>query len=92
MKKDDLDITADLAVLSLSDEEKNTLGHAVDEMLEYFALLLEPDLDTIEPTTHSAKRGNKTRPDVVSPVDTSDNLLEAAPELEGRFIVIPNVL
>jgi len=65
-------------------------------MLEYFSLMRDIDVDALEPTTHAFSKVNRLRKD--SEVNgerlsnMADSLLDNAPELEDRFIVIPNVL
>ena len=83
--------TADLALIDLGEEEVEKLRTAVSEMLEYFTHMGDLDVDGLEPTTHALLKRNRTRDDetVLSDADT---LLENAPELEDRFIAIPNVL
>ena len=92
MDKSELSVTADLAHIELKDEEFESLGKAVDQMIEYFSLMNEIDVEGLEPTTHALLTRNRLRADVLASENISDRLLENAPELEDRFIVIPNVL
>jgi len=93
MKKEDLQVTAELAQLRLSEEDFEKLAGEVDTMLQYFEKMMEIDVDGLEPTTHALLKDNRVRPDVpVSNPDLADELVENAPEIEDRFICIPNVL
>jgi aspartyl-tRNA(Asn)/glutamyl-tRNA(Gln) amidotransferase subunit C len=92
MDKSELSVTADLAHIELKDDEFESLGRAVDQMIEYFSLMNEIDVEGLEPTTHALLTRNRLRADVLASENISDRLLENAPELEDRFIVIPNVL
>jgi aspartyl-tRNA(Asn)/glutamyl-tRNA(Gln) amidotransferase subunit C len=92
MDKNELYITAELAHIELVEEEINDLSAAVSEMLEYFTKMLEVDVDNLEPTTHALQKDNRLRKDEVRESQIIDDLLENSPELEDRFIVIPNVL
>lgn len=83
--------TADLAQLALGEDEAAGLSEAVSGMIAYFSRMGEIDVDGLEPTTHALLRKNRTRRDGALESD-ADALLEIAPELEDRFIVIPNVL
>ena len=85
-------MTARMARLALSGEEMEKLGKAVEQMLRYFAHMREIDVSGLAPTTHALLRENRTREDLERTTDVSDTLLENAPQLEERFIVIPNVL
>lgn len=92
MDKKELEITASLALLELSEEEYDRLGEGVSQMLEYFEKMMEVDVEGLEPTVHALLKNNRVREDVVKESAIADDLLEGAPELEDRFIVIPNVL
>jgi aspartyl-tRNA(Asn)/glutamyl-tRNA(Gln) amidotransferase subunit C len=84
--------TARLARLRLSETELDTLGKAVEQMLVHFSHMREVDVTGLEPTTHPLLRENRLREDAESGPRDADTLLENAPELEERFLVIPNVL
>lgn len=94
MQSDELTVTAELARLELSPAEAAEFRQAVDQMLDYFSKMREMDVDGLPPTAQMVK-DNRVRPD--TPVEgretaETDSLLANAPELEERFIVIPNVL
>lgn len=92
MDKAELRATADLAELELDEEQAAALSRGIQQMLEYFTIMDEIDVEALEPTTHALLRQNRTRSDRVSSPDCADELLERAPDLEDRFVVIPNVL
>jgi len=92
MDVSELYITAELAGIELSQDEIPHLQNAVTQMVEYFSKMTEMDVEGLEPTTHALLTKNRLRPDSVRRENGSDELLENAPELEDRFIVIPNVL
>lgn len=88
--------TASLAKLSLSEGEAEVLSQQVSHMLDYFTRMNEIDVDGLEPTTHTFSKVNRLRKDSEVHGERlstmADSLLDNAPELEDRFIVIPNVL
>ena len=88
----ELVMTARMARLTLSDEEREKLRVAVEQMLAHFSHMKEIDVDGLVPTTHALLRENRLRDDVEGDPIASDTLLGNAPEREERFIVIPNVL
>jgi aspartyl-tRNA(Asn)/glutamyl-tRNA(Gln) amidotransferase subunit C len=93
MDRSELDITADLALLELTDEERAGLERGVADLLAYFSVMDAIDVSGLEPTTHALQEGNRLRADVPRQGDDiADEILEQAPELEDRFIAIPNVL
>ncbi len=92
MELKELYVTASLAQLDLSDEEAETLSALVGQMVEYFSTMREIDVENLEPTTHALLKTNRVREDAVVESAAADTLVGNAPESEGRFIVIPNVL
>jgi aspartyl-tRNA(Asn)/glutamyl-tRNA(Gln) amidotransferase subunit C len=93
MDRSELDVTAALALLELSDDERDGLERAVSQLLEHFTIMDSLNVDGLEPTTHALQDVNRLRPD--QPRDDgslADEILEQAPDLEDRFIAIPNVL
>ena len=91
MERAELDITAQLARLELSDEETRRFERAVVQMLEYFSKMREFDVEGLPPTAQMTET-NRTRQDRAIANEDTAALLSNAPELEDRFIVIPNVL
>jgi aspartyl-tRNA(Asn)/glutamyl-tRNA(Gln) amidotransferase subunit C len=91
MDKKEMEITARLARLELSEEELTRLEEAVAQMLDYFTKMREVDVDHLAPTTQMVK-DNRLREDEINKEDAADRILDNAPETEERFIVIPNVL
>ena len=88
----ELSETARMARLNLSDEERERLRVAVEQMLAHFSHMKEIDVGGLAPTTHALLRQNRLRQDVGVDSVWADTLLGNAPEREDRFIVIPNVL
>lgn len=92
MDAQELAVTADLAYLDMAEEETDKLMAAVDQLVAYFEKMNEVDVSDLEPTTHALLAENRTRPDKVRESSFADDMLENAPDLEDRFVVIPNVL
>ena len=92
MDINELRITAQLAMLDLSDAEMKAFENEVSRILEYFAQMNELNVDQYEPTTHVLMEENRVRKDGGEAADLSDRLIDEAPERDGRHIVIPNVL
>ena len=102
----DLQETAELARLNLSEGELADAFPAVEQMLGYFAAMEAADRD--ESITTSALPEGMTassrlmpaayfRPDSAPPdrpnsADLTETMLSKAGERDGRFVVIPNVL
>jgi aspartyl-tRNA(Asn)/glutamyl-tRNA(Gln) amidotransferase subunit C len=92
MDSQELSTTARMARLSLTQAEMEKLGKAVEQMLQHFSHMKEIDVEGLAPTTHALLRENRTREDTERPGNLSDALLKNSPQLEERFIVVPNVL
>ena len=92
MDASELTVTARMARLTLSRDEQEKLGAAVEQMLAHFSHMKEIDVQGLAPTTHALLRENRLREDVENRINVTEKLLENAPEREERFIVIPNVL
>ena len=93
MDRSELDTTAALALLELSEQEREELERAVSQLLEHFSIMDSLNVDGLEPTTHALQDTNRVRPDQPRVDDgIADEILEQAPDLEDRFIAIPNVL
>lgn len=88
----ELYVTAELAHIDLKENELEGLRIAVEQMVANFEKMGELDIAGLEPTTHPFVKGNRTRPDVSSRSGVEDDMLEQSPDLEDRFICIPNVL
>jgi aspartyl-tRNA(Asn)/glutamyl-tRNA(Gln) amidotransferase subunit C len=94
MERDELTVTAQLARLELSPAETADFRQAVFQMLDHFSKMREMDVDGLPPTAQMVK-DNRVRRDIPAQgrsAAEADRLLANAPELEERFIVIPNVL
>lgn len=101
MEDTDLYTTADLAFIALTPDELGRLKTEVNSMVAFFEKMKELDVSGLAPTTHALARGNRSRQDNPAPNNSHNNpnnsnladaILEQAPDLEDRFICIPNVL
>ena len=92
MEREELYTTAYMARLKITEDEMAKLEDAFAQMVEYFDKMKEIDVDALEPTTHALLKANRVRSDKVKVSRKIDSILDNAPELEDRFIVIPNVL
>ncbi len=92
MNLDELYLTAKLAKLELNEAEAEKLAVEVSRMLEYFSVMEGVDVDGLDATVQTLSGENVTREDSVSSADVTDKMIANAPETDGRFIIIPNVL
>lgn len=88
----ELKITAELAQIKLAEGEADALASEVSKMVSYFQKMMEVPVEGLEPTTHALLKKNRLRADAHRDSRLADDILEQAPDLEDRFICIPNVL
>jgi len=88
----ELHTTAELAQIKLDEGEVDALASEVSRMVSYFEKMMEVSVDDLEPTTHALLKKNRLRQDNRRESSLADDILEQAPDLEDRFICIPNVL
>ena len=92
MAQDEWSLTAELARLELDETEARRLAEEADRMKELFLTMSRADVDGLEPTTHALVRENRVRSDNPEFFNRNEELLDAAPESEDEFFLIPNVL
>lgn len=92
MKREELKITAELAQLELGEAETVRLQKEVSQMLENFSKMDELNVSDVPPTTHILAEENPMRQDQAELRPHTKELLYNAPESDGQFFIVPNVL
>lgn len=87
-----VDQVADLARLSLSDEEAAAMERDLERILAYVAALDELDTAGVEPTAHAVQFGTPLRPDEAVAAMDPELAVANAPEAAGTAFVVPRVL
>ena len=86
--KMDIEKVARLARLELSEEEKETFGNQLEQILAYMEQLNQLDTKGVEPTSHAIPIYNVFREDERTPSFPKEEVLGIAPEEEeGHFRV-----
>ncbi|MFE1746096.1 Asp-tRNA(Asn)/Glu-tRNA(Gln) amidotransferase subunit GatC [Coleofasciculus sp. H7-2] len=83
---------AHLARLELTPEEEAQFTTQLGSILEYFEQLSELDVSDVQPTTRAIDVSNVTRPDELQPYSNREAILTGAPEQEGDFFKVPQIL
>merc|ERR1712034_240462 len=83
---------ADLARLSLTDDELEAFTVQLADILDHAADLDALDLTDVEPTAHPLPLVNVFRADVIGPTSDRDEVLAAAPSVEDSQFKVPPVL
>lgn len=92
LTKSDVDHTAWLARLELSDDEKDRLMGDLNRIMDYFEKLQQLDTDNVEPTSHSIPVVNVFRDDAASKSFSQADAISNAPEETNGYFVVPQVV
>jgi len=90
--KDDVLKIAELAALSVDEEEIESLTSDLNSILEYVAQLKEVEVADIEPMSHVHGITNVLREDKVTHSLPTEEALKNAPARSGRFIKTPIII
>jgi len=90
--RQDVAHVADLARLSLTDDELDAFTVQLADILDHAADLDALDLADVSPTAHPLPLVNVFRDDVIVPTSDRDEVLAAAPSVEDSQFKVPPVL
>lgn len=88
---------AELARLSLTDEQISTMGGELSAILAFISKLQEVDVDHVEPTSHGGDLSNTLREDTREGVAKDEgvrakNIRSAFPAAKNDMLEVPPVL
>jgi len=92
ISREDVAHVATLARLSLTDDELDMFTGQLGAVLEHAADVEALDLADVAPMTHPYPLQNVFRPDVVTATVAADEVLAAAPAVEGQRFRVPAIL
>jgi aspartyl-tRNA(Asn)/glutamyl-tRNA(Gln) amidotransferase subunit C len=78
--------------LALDEQELRHLGGQMETILGYVAKIGEANVAQVEPMDHAAHIVNVLRDDVIQPSLSLEQVLQNAPETDGRFFKVPKVI
>ena len=81
-----------LARISISDDKLNNLSQDLNSILEFVDQLKEIKTDQVDPTSNSLNQKLEVRDDKVENKNSTEDVLENAPEKEMDFFVVPKVI
>ena len=90
--KMDIEKVAKLAPLELSEEEKNTFGNQLEQILTYMEQLNRIDTTGVEPTSHAIPIQNAFREDEAKPSYSREEVLGIAPEEGDGHFKVPRII
>lgn len=88
----DIEYTARLARIALTDEEKARLSSQLESILGYIEKLDELDTSDVEPTAHPHSVVNVWQEDVAAEAMSVEAALMNAPERRHDMIVVPKIV
>ena len=83
---------AQLARLSVSDNEKTVFADQIESILSYMDKLNELDTSTVEPTSHVISLSNVVREDLLKDSLQRENALRNAPDRTDKFYRVPKII
>jgi aspartyl-tRNA(Asn)/glutamyl-tRNA(Gln) amidotransferase subunit C len=89
---EDVRHVARLARLSLDEERLARFTPQLESILDYVAKIGEADVNGVPPMAHALPLANVLREDVVTPSLSIEQVLQNAPEIDGRFFKVPKVI
>ncbi|TFG09126.1 MAG: Asp-tRNA(Asn)/Glu-tRNA(Gln) amidotransferase subunit GatC [Promethearchaeota archaeon] len=93
ISKETIDYVAKLALLELSEEEKEKLAKQLNEIISYFNKLNDLNTSTVEPTTHPIDDlKNVFREDIPWKGLTNEEALKNAQYKKDGYIKAPKIL
>ena len=81
-----------LARISISEDKLNNLSKDLNSILEFVDQLKEIKTDQVDPTSNSLNQKLEVRDDKVDNTNSTEDVLENAPEKEMDFFVVPKVI
>ena len=81
-----------LARISISDDKLNNLSKDLNSILEFVDQLKEIKTDQVDPISNSLNQKLEVRDDKVDNQNSTEDVLENAPEKEMDFFVVPKVI
>jgi len=83
---------AQLARLSVSDNEKTLFANQIDSILSYMDKLNELDTGNVEPTSHVISLSNVVRDDLPKDSLEREDALMNAPDRTDKFYRVPKII
>jgi len=83
---------AHLARLEITPAEEEEFAGQLNSILQYFEQLSELDTENVPPTTRAIELSNILRADTQSVYPRREELLKEAPEPQGDFFRVPQIL
>ena len=90
--KKDVEYIANLARLTITEQEKEEYTRQLSEILEHVNRLQKLDTEGIEPTFYTIDMKNVMREDENAPVLDRQKVFDAAPSVENNGFKVPKII
>jgi aspartyl-tRNA(Asn)/glutamyl-tRNA(Gln) amidotransferase subunit C len=88
----DIRYVAKLAALALTDEEVETFGRQLNDLLEHVNALARLDTGSVAATAQVVEARNVLREDTPRPCLDRERVLAEAPQRQGAFFRVPRII
>jgi aspartyl-tRNA(Asn)/glutamyl-tRNA(Gln) amidotransferase subunit C len=92
IRRAEVERIADLARLTLSEEEAERMTGELERILDYVQALQQLDTEGVPPTSHAVPLATPFREDAPRPGLDPEGALRNAPERDGWAFVVPKVI
>lgn len=90
--KEEVDKIANLARLSLSDEQAHAYASQLDNIFKLVTVLQNTNTDQIKPMSHPLDAKQRMRPDAITESNERDIMQSIAPATEMGLYLVPQVI
>ncbi|MBV9332497.1 MAG: Asp-tRNA(Asn)/Glu-tRNA(Gln) amidotransferase subunit GatC [Candidatus Eremiobacteraeota bacterium] len=88
----DIRYVAKLAALALTNDEVETFGRQLNDLLEHVNALSRLDIQSVAATAQVVESRNVMREDTPRPCLDRDRVLAQAPQRQGAFFRVPRII
>ncbi len=81
-----------LSRLEIKDDQIESVGKQLNDILSYMDLMSQVDITDVKPTAHAVSMSNVMRDDVPQPSLSNEKALQNAPEPENGYFKVPKVI
>ena len=81
-----------LSRLEVKEDQMETVGKQLNDILSYMDLLSQVDVTDVKPTAHAVSMSNVMRDDVPQPSLANEKALQNAPEQADGYFKVPKVI
>lgn len=90
MNSETIEYLANLAKISFSKEEKDQIAHDLEKVISFVDQIQKVEIQETIETKHNLT--NVFREDRVEPINSNQNLVEAAADTQDGFVRVPKIL